>query len=155
MIPVKLFWNTRKRSIFIKWNVFFSFGWQEGKPLFKILGFRKSFKFGGKRISTPLRWVDFRETLSFLSKWKLKKVEGTLSLPDPMLNGLLYGWLSAMGQSSPERKIDVTVNFLGENWISGEASISPRISLRYLAGMCLRNARVWWRGRRRGPERGG
>ena len=140
MIPVKLFWDTRKRAIIIKWNGFFSFGWEKGKPLVKILGFRKSLKVGTKNIPIRFRLAHFRETLFFLSKWKLKKVQGTLSLPNPMLNGLLYGWLSAMGQSSRERKFNVTVNFLGENWVSGEASISPKIPFRFLARMCLRLA---------------
>jgi hypothetical protein len=152
MIPVKLFWDTRNRSIFIEWNGFFSFGWENGKPLIRILGFRKSLKTGAKRIPTRFRLAHIGETLSFLSKWKLKKVEGTLSLPDPMLNGLLYGWASAIGQSSQERKIDVTVNFLGENWVSGEASISPKIPFRFLARMCLRLASD---GIRRGFERVG
>jgi hypothetical protein len=42
------------------------------------------------------------EALSFLSKWRLKKVEGTFSFPDPMVNGLLYGWTSALGTGKVE-----------------------------------------------------
>ena len=132
MIPVTLLWDTRKRSVLIKWNGFFSLGWEKGKPLVKILCFRKSFSVSENRIHLPLQWFYFRETLSLVAKGRLKKVEGTLSFPDPMRNGLLYGWLSAMGPSSPERKINLTVNFLGENWVSGEGTISLKVVFRYV-----------------------
>jgi hypothetical protein len=62
-----------------------------------------------------------KEVFCFLAKWRLKKVEGTLSLPDPMMNGLLYGWISAFGKGEVGRKVNVSVNFLGENRLSGEA----------------------------------
>jgi hypothetical protein len=76
-----------------------------------------------------MRWIHLKEGFSFLSKWKLKKVEGTFSFPDPMVNGLLYGWVSAMESTETGRKFDVNINFLGENRCSGEAIISMMILL--------------------------
>ncbi len=132
MIPVKLLWDTRRKSISVKWNRFFSFTWEEGRPLVRILGFRKSLRLSGRRIPGQFQLAYLRETLSFLSKWKLDRLEGTLSLPDPMLNGMLYGWWGALNKGGPEHKFNVTINFLGENWIAGEASVSPWASFRYL-----------------------
>jgi hypothetical protein len=38
MIPVSFIWDTRKRSVYIKWNGFFSLGWEKGKILKKMFG---------------------------------------------------------------------------------------------------------------------
>ncbi len=97
MIPISLSWDTRKRWIILKGDGFFSLGWEKGKVLTKILGFPISYGFKHKMIHFRMRWVYLMEALSFLSKWRLKKVEGTFSFPDPMVNGLLYGWTSALG----------------------------------------------------------
>ncbi len=132
MIPVKLLWDTRRRSILVRWNRLVSFEWGGGRPSIKVLCIRKSLKPGRREIPGRFRLAHLRETLSFLSKWKLDRVEGTISLPDPMLNGMLYGWLDTFNQNSPKRRFNVTINFLGENWIAGEASISPWAWFRYL-----------------------
>jgi hypothetical protein len=121
MIPFSLFWDTQKRSISLKWNGFLSLVWEKGKVSTKILGFPIPFSLRQKRVHFSIRWVYLKEVFSFLTKWRLKKVEGTLSLPDPMMNGLLYGWISAFGKGKVGRKINVSINFLGENRFSGEA----------------------------------
>jgi hypothetical protein len=54
----------------------------------------------------------------------MKRVEGTISFPDPMVNGILYGWMSAIQTREPDRRIAVTVNFSGENWLNGEFAFS-------------------------------
>ena len=79
-----------------------------------------------------MRWIYLKEFFSFLTKWKLKKVEGTFSLPDPMMNGLLYGWISALGTGRAGQKTYVTINFLGENRFSGEAVLSLKTLFLYL-----------------------
>jgi hypothetical protein len=132
MIPVSFSWDTQKRSISLQWNGFFSFGWKKGKVLTKILGFPIPFGFKKKKTHFPIRWVYLKEGFPFLSKWKFKKVEGTFSFPDPMVNGLLYGWMSAIQTGKACRKINVTINFLEENRCSGEAIISMRTFLQHL-----------------------
>ena len=155
MIPVSFIWDTRKKSVYIKWNGFFSFGWKKGKVLKKMLGLSIPIPpsaASGKVGSPRMRWVYFKEAFSFLKEWKLKKVEGSLSFPDPMVNGLLYGWLSALETGRVSRKIhsstprpkgwglgavervNLTINFLGENWFSGEATISPKNLFAHLRG---------------------
>lgn len=124
MIPFSLSWDTQKRLISFKWNGFLSLVWEKGKVLTKILGFPIPFRLRQKKIHFPIRWVYLKEAFSFLTKWRLKKVEGTFSLPDPMMNGLLYGWISALEIVKAGRKIHVTINFLGENRFSGEAVLS-------------------------------
>lgn len=132
MIPFSLSWDTQKRSISLKWNGFLSLVWEKGEGLTKILGFRIPFRLRQKKIHFPIRWVYLKEAFSFLTKWRLKKVEGTFSLPDPMMNGLLYGWISALETGKAGRKIHVTINFLGENRFSGEAIISLKTFFHHL-----------------------
>ena len=96
MIPFSLSWDTQKRSILLKWDGFLSLGWEKGKVLMKILRISDSLQPQKERIHFPMRWVYLKEAFSFLKKWRLKKMEGTFSLPDPMMNGLLYGWMSAL-----------------------------------------------------------
>jgi hypothetical protein len=136
MIPISLCWDTRTRSVLLKWNGFISSGWEDGKILMKILGSpiplpstKKGFKLPGK---PPMRWVYLKGIFSFLPKWKLKRVEGTLSFPDPMVNGVLYGWMSAIQEGSANRKNHVTVNFLGETWCRGEMTLSLKVFFKYL-----------------------
>jgi hypothetical protein len=64
--------------------------------------------------------------LSFLTKWRLNKVEVALSFPDPMVNGILCGWASAIETRKANRRIHVAVNFLGENWCRGEVAVSVK-----------------------------
>ena len=136
MIPISFCWETRRRSVLLKWNGFISSGWEDGKILVKILGLslpiplkRKGVQLSGQ---LPIRWIYLKEILSFLSKWKLKKVEGTLSFPDPMVNGVLYGWMSAIQAGRADRKNRMTVNFLGDNWCGGEMTLSLKIFFQYL-----------------------
>jgi hypothetical protein len=131
MIPFSFSWDTQKKSISLKWNGFLSLGWEKGKVLTKIIGIPIPLRLRQKKIHFPIRWVFLKETLSFLKKWRLKKVEGTLSLPDPMMNGVLYGWLTALGTTMGDRKINVSINFLGENRFSGEAILSPKVFFNY------------------------
>jgi hypothetical protein len=133
MIPFLLLsWDTQKRLVSIKWNGFLSLVWEKGKILIKILGLPIPFRLGQKKIHSHIRWVYLKEAFSFLAKWKINKVEGTFSLPDPMMNGLLYGWISAFKTVKPSRKISVTINFLGENRFSGEAFLSLKAFFHHL-----------------------
>mgnify|MGYP001056358940 CR=1 FL=1 len=132
MILFSLSWDTQKRSISLKWNRFLSLGLENGKVLMKTLKIPIPFGFKQKRIHFLIRWVYLKEAFSFLKKWKLKKMEGTFSLPDPMMNGLLYGWVSGLQTGKGDRKIHVTINFLGENRFSGEAVISPKAFFNHL-----------------------
>ena len=129
MIPILLSWDIQKRRISLKWNGFFSLVWERGKILTKILGVLIPFHLGQKKIHFHIRRVYLKEALSFLAQWKVKKVEATFSFPNPMINGCLYGWISALETVKPSRKISVTVNFLGENQLSGEAALSLRAFL--------------------------
>ena len=136
MIPISLCWDTRKRSALLKWNGLISSGWQDGKIRVKILGspIPLSLKKNGVHLfgKLPVRWIYLKGIFSFLSKWRLKKVEGTFSFPDPMINGVLYGWMSAIQAGRVDRKNRVTVNFLGENWCEGEMTLSLKIFFQYL-----------------------
>ena len=136
MIPISLCWDTRKRSVLLKWNGLISSGWQDGKIRVKILGspIPLSLKKNGVHLfgKLPVRWIYLKGIFSFLSKWRLKKVEGTFSFPDPMINGVLYGWMSAIQAGRVDRKNRVTVNFLGENWCEGEMTLSLKIFFQYL-----------------------
>jgi hypothetical protein len=128
MIPISLCWDTQRRLVLLKWNGFVSSGWQYGKMVIKILGIPILLPMKKKKIQPPsrlpIRWRYFKGFFSFLTGWKIKKVEGTLSLPDPMMNGIFYGWMSAIQTRESDRKIAVTINFLGENWLKGEFTVS-------------------------------
>jgi hypothetical protein len=140
MIPVSFVWDSRERSLYIKWNGFFSFGWEKGRVLKKTFGLTipAPFSAASEKIHFPtLRWTYLREAFSFLKEWKLKKVEGSLSFPDPMVNGLLYGCLCTLEKEKVDRNINLTINFLGENWCSGEATISAKTVFGHLKGWIL------------------
>jgi hypothetical protein len=132
MIPVSFSWDTQKGSISLQWNGFFSFGWKKGKALTKILGSPILFGSKRKKIHFPMRRVYLKEGFSFLSEWKVKNVEGTFSFSDPMVNGILYGWMSAIQTGKACRKINVTINFLGENRCSGEAILPLKSFFQHL-----------------------
>ena len=79
MIPISLCWDTRKRSVLLKWNGLISSGWQDGKIRVKILGSTIPLSWKKKGVQffrkLPVRWIYLKGIFSFLSKWKLKKVE--------------------------------------------------------------------------------
>jgi hypothetical protein len=131
MTPISLSWESRKRSVLLKWNGFISSGWENGRISAKILGVPIPLPLKKKKIKLPshlpIRWIYLKGIFSILTKWKLKKVEGTLSFPDPMVNGILYGWMSAIQTGRADQKIHLTVNFLGENWCRGEVTLSLKI----------------------------
>ncbi len=152
MIPFSFLWDTQKRSILLKGNRFLSFGWKRGNVLMRIFGFPFSFNPRGKGIRFPMRWIYLKEALSFLKEWRLKKMEGTISIPDPMINGLLYGWISALETGRTGEKIHVTINFIGQNRFSGEAILPLKAFIYHLKRwvfLLLREKR------RRRPDRGG
>jgi hypothetical protein len=135
MIPVSFTWDTRKRSIQIKWNRFFSLGWENGKVRKKVVGIPIPFDFrrkGRKFHLYRMRWIYLKEIFSLLKEWEPKKLEGTLSFPDPMVNGVFYGWLSAITERRVGQKVNVGSNFVGENWCVGEATISPKVLFHHL-----------------------
>ena len=121
MIPISLLWDTRKRSIRLTWDGFLSVGWEKGGMLARILGIPIPGRLKKRTFRVPLRPMPLREAVVFLKAWRIKKVEGTISFPDPMVNGMLYGWLSAVQSMGQKGRVNVTVNFLGENACSGEA----------------------------------
>jgi hypothetical protein len=136
MIPISICWDTQKQMVLLKWDGFISSEWEKGKHSMKILGLPIPLPLKKRRVQflhpLPIRWVYLKGILSFLTKWKVKKVEGTLSLPDPMVNGVLYGWMSAIQTVWPDQKVNVTVNFLGKNWCRGEMTLSLKILFRHL-----------------------
>jgi hypothetical protein len=136
MIPISLNWDTREKSFQLKWNGFISSGWRNGKMSMRVLRFPIPFPLKKKRIRFPVRLprrgIYLRGILSFLIGWKLKKVEGTLSFSDPMVNGVLYGWMSVFQTQKPGRKIHLTVNFSGENWCRGEATLSLNVLFHHI-----------------------
>ena len=155
MIPVSLIWDTRKGSMALQWNGFFFLGWENGRVTKRLLGIPVPFGFRRKRKKSDVskaRWADMKGALAFLKKWELKKVEGTLSFPDPMVNGIAYGWLSAIEAERIGRKVNLTINFLGENWCAGEAAVSPKI-LFYHLGRWFFSLLRGRKGRR--PQKGG
>ncbi|MGQ9646067.1 MAG: hypothetical protein ACUVWO_05945 [Thermodesulfobacteriota bacterium] len=136
MIPISLTWDTREKSILIKWNGFFSYGWKNGKRtgrVFKIPILRfPSPKRSLKAFVPRRRWIGLKEVLSFVKEWKLKRAEGTFSFQDPMVNGVLFGWMTALAPKGESQKIHLTVNFLGKNWCSGELTVSPQAVFHHL-----------------------
>jgi len=132
MIPLSFIWDMKKRSIAFQWNGFFSLGKEREKTLVKIFGIPIPFRTKLKEVRFPIRWFYLKEGLSFISKWRLKKLEGTFSFSDPMVNGILYGWISAFGTREGDQKVNVTINFLGENGCRGEMTISLKILFHHL-----------------------
>ena len=132
MIPFSFLWDKKKRLILLKSDGFFSFRREDEKGLVKILGFPVQFGVRRKKVHLPMRWVYLKEGFSFLSKWKLKKIDGTFSFSDPMVNGVLYGWMSAIQTEKVSRKLNVSINFLGENRLSGKAVLPLKPFLRHL-----------------------
>lgn len=127
MIPISLNWDTREKSVSLEWDGFISSGWRNGKISTRVLRIPIPFHLKKKiqlRVRLPIRWVYLKGVLSFLAGWKLKKVEGTLSFSDPMVNGVVYGLMSAFQTEKPGRKVRLTVNFSGENWCRGQATLS-------------------------------
>ncbi len=128
MIPISLYWDSREKSIRLKWDGFISSRWRNGKISTRVLRIPIPFrlKMDESRLSVkpPMRWVYLKGIFSFLGGWKLKEMEGTLSFSDPMVNGVLYGWMSAFQTRKSGRKVRLTVNFSGENSCRGEATLS-------------------------------
>jgi hypothetical protein len=156
MIPVSFCWNAQKRSVLLKWNGFISSQWKEGKISAKILGYSIPIPMKKKDVQLlrrlPIQWIYLKGIFSFLTKWKLKKLEGNISFPDPMVNGILYGWASAIQTGRENRKIQVTINFLGENWVRGEVTVSLKTLFHHFRKWIFPLIREI---RRRKPSKGG
>jgi hypothetical protein len=156
MIPISLNWDTRKRCLLLKWNGLISSGWRYGKMSMRILGLPIPLLLKKKRIRSPVKlpvqWIYLKGIFSFLTGWKLKKLEGTFSFPDPMVNGVLYGWMSAFGTQKATGKIHLTVNFLGENWCRGQATLSLKALFHHIRSWIFPLIRGM-RGRK--PRKGG
>ncbi len=136
MTRISLNWDTREKLFLLKWDGFISSQWRNGKISMRVLGLPVPFPLKKKEIRLParlpVRWVYLKGLLSFLTGWKLEKVEGTLSFPDPMVNGVLYGWMSAFQAQKPDRKVRLTVNFSGVNWCRGEAALSLNVLVHHM-----------------------
>ena len=152
MIPISFSWDTQEKLISLRWNGFFSIRVEKGKVSKKILGMCIPFRFKKTQARLPFRWVYLKGIFSFFTRWKLKKVEGTLSFPDPMLNGTLYGWASVLGTGKDNRKIHITINFKGENWCRGEFVLPPKILLQHFKKWILP---LFWEMKRRRLPKGG
>ena len=130
MIPISFWCDVRKRSLWLRVDGFIYAEWEKGKSKAKILKIPIPFSLKKQKNHffgvPPVKWKYLKGIFSFAREWKVKKVEGTFSFPDPMMNGILYGWMSALQTKGPDRKIDLTVNFLGENWVKGEFRIPLR-----------------------------
>ncbi len=136
MIPISFWWNARKRSAGLKVDGFVSSEWENGKLTTKILKMPISLSLTKEKTRfsgiPPVRWLYLKGFFSFLTEWKMKKIGGTVSFSDPMVNGILYGWMSAArGAWDRDGKIDVTVNFSGENRLEGEFTISLKTLVRH------------------------
>lgn len=127
MTPFKLIWDTQNGLFTFNWNHLFSIGREGNKNILRVLGFPIHFQPHLNKVKFPIRWFYIKHGLSFFTQWRLERVEGTISFPDPMINGVLYGWLSAIEGIKKKQRFGVTVNFLGKNNFSGKASIPPRI----------------------------
>ena len=157
MIPISLSLDSQKRWLALKWNGFFSLGWRTDYGFMKLLGITlpfhpkqvrpKHFYPLRKRFHLPIRWVYLKGAFSFLKEWRLKEVEGTFSFPDPMVNGILYGWMSAAQTLKTDQKINLTINFLGENRCRGEVFLSLKVLFYHFRKWILPFLREMW-GRR-------
>lgn len=152
MIPVSLSWDTRKKSISLKWRGLLLWERKGDRGLTKIFGFPLPLGSRSKEIRLPMRLTYLKEIFSVLTQWRIKKVEGTFSFPDPMVNGVLFGWISALNSEKTDPKIDVTINFSGENWCRGEAVMSPAILFHHFKRWILPLLKEIRGGR---PEKGG
>ncbi len=129
MIPISLRWDTQRKRLSLHWNGFFSMGWEEGREEVRVFRIRLPIRRKKKKIYDlrfPLRWKDLKGILSFLKDWKIKRIEGSVSFPDPMVNGLAYGCSVILQPWMKGKKIRATVNFLGENGFRGEVILSLR-----------------------------
>jgi hypothetical protein len=135
MISISFGFDARKKSTWLKVDGFVSAEWEKGKAKAKVLKISLPFPLKKQKSKLfgilPVKLKYLKGIFSFLKESKMKKVEGTLSLPDPMINGVLYGWMSALQTRGPDRKINLTVNFSGENWLKGELTISLRTVWRH------------------------
>jgi len=156
MIPISFNWDTRKRSLLLKWNGFISSGWRSGEISMRILRLPIPLPLKKKKIQfpvkLPIRGIYLKGIFSFLRGWKLKKVEGTLSFPDPMVNGVLYGWMSAFQTQKASGRIHLTVNFLGENWCRGQATLSLKALFHHIRSWIFPLIREM---KERKPQKGG
>lgn len=136
MIPISLKWNTQNRSFSIQWDGMMGSEYREGKTFIKILGSPLPIPIRRIRIEPSrrflIRWVYLKGMFSFIKDWKIKKIEGAISFQDPMINGVFYGWASAVYSWNSDRKVCIHINFLGENWWRGEMIISPRLLFYHL-----------------------
>lgn len=152
MSGFKFFWDTRKGLFAFKWNGLFSIGKEEGKTILRILGVSTHFSPNLNKVRVPVKWLYIKNGFSFLTQWRVERVEGRISLPDPMINGVLYGWLCAFEGVKPNQRFSVTVNFLGENNFSGQASIPPKILFAHLRRWIVPLFLERWRLRRKQSE---
>ncbi len=132
MSAFKFIWDTRKRLLTFNWNRLFSVGWEGGRSILRVLGIPIRFRPKLNRVGLPIRWFYIKNVLSFLTQWRLERLEGTISSKDPMFNGVLFGLLSAIEGLRPRKRFSLTINFLGKNNFYGQASIPPKVLFTHL-----------------------
>lgn len=131
MIPISFSWDTQKRRISLRWNGIGSWEYREGGGEIKVFKFPIPVQIQMDReklsnLRVLVRWNYLKGIFSLLKDLKALRIEATVSLPDPMVNGLLYGGWAMFQEGARRKGIDGTVNFLGQNWCKGEVSLSLR-----------------------------
>jgi hypothetical protein len=137
---VSLSWDSREGSVLVKWGKIFSFEWSKGKAFVGVLGIRKRLDHRALQRPSAIRLSHLKEAARFLRGWRVEDLEGTFSLPNPMVNGLCYGLREILDNEREDRQRRVTVNFLGENWLRGKASLSNLTLFRRFAEWFLSQA---------------
>ncbi len=128
MIPLSFSWDTEKGGISFRWNGIGSLEWKEGRGKVKIFGFPLPFPIRinlekASNLRVPIRWRYIKGIISLLKSLNIHRIEVAISLPDPMVNGILYGGWVIFQHKVQGKGIYGTVNFLGQNWSRGEVSL--------------------------------
>lgn len=126
MIPLIFSWDTEKGRISLRWDSIGSLEWKEGRGGIKMFGFPVPIRINIEKASNfriPIRWRYVKGMVSLLKSLNIQRIETAISLPDPMINGILYGGWAVFQNQIREKKVHGRVNFLGQNWCKGEVSL--------------------------------
>lgn len=157
MISISFSWDTEKRMASIRWNCIGSLEWREGAVEIKAFRFPLPVQIRFKQEKVPnigvlLRWRYIKGLFSLLKDLKIHEVEATVSLPDPMINGILYGGWAIFQHKAQGKGIYGRVNFLGQNRCKGKVSLSLKDGLSHFKKWIFP---MLQEGRRRGKRKEG
>lgn len=155
MVPLSFSWDTEKGRICFRWDGIGSLEWKEGIGGLKIFGFPIPIRINIEKVSNfrvPIRWKYVKGTVSLLKSLNIHRIETAISLPDPMINGILYGGWAIFQNKVKEKRIYATVNFLGQNWWKGEVSLPLKAGLAHFKKWILP---MLLEIRRKGKKKGG